>query len=167
MVVPQDRFRYRLLYPVHNLGVLPKGSRLARGRELEVADLAEERLLLLHRTFGSRQWFDAACDVAHIRPKVLLESAAPHTLIELTRVGYGITVVPSTVRVSRDLPVVALVQRGAATGRWLTIAWDPQRSLPLYGEEFVDELVQYCRRDHPGRDLIRRVPQLPRPNGAK
>jgi LysR family transcriptional regulator, cyn operon transcriptional activator len=167
LVVPQDRFRYRLLYPVHNLGVLPRSSRLARGRELEVADLANERLLLLHRTFGSRQWFDAACDVAHIRPRVLLESAAPHTLIELTRVGYGITVVPSTVRVPRDVRAVALMQRGAATGRWLTIAWDPQRSLPPYGEQFVEELVRYCRSDYPGRDLIRRVPQLPRPSGSK
>jgi LysR family cyn operon transcriptional activator len=167
LVVPQDRFRYRLLYPVHNLGVLPTSNRLARGRELEVADLADERLLLLHRTFGSRQWFDAACDVAHIRPRVLLESAAPHTLIELTRVRYGITVVPSTVRIPRDVRAVALVQRGAATGRWLTIAWDPQRSLPLYGEQFVDELVLYCRSDYPGRDLIRRVRQLPRPNGPK
>jgi LysR family transcriptional regulator, cyn operon transcriptional activator len=166
LVVPNDRFRYRLLYPVHNLGVLPRKSRLGRRRAVEVADLAEEPLLLLHRTFGSREWFDSACDVAHVRPRVLLESAAPHTLIALTDVGYGVAVVPSTVRVPGGVRAVTLVQRGASIGRWLTIAWDPQRSLPAYGEQFVDDLVMYCRRDYPGRNLIRRAPPLTRPKGA-
>lgn len=166
LLVPFDRFRYRLLYPVHNLGVLSKKNRLSRRRALEVADLAGEPLLLLHRTFGSREWFDAACDVAHIRSRVLLESAAPHTLIALTRVGYGVTVVPSTVRVPSGVRAVPLVRQGASIGRWLTIAWDAQRSLPKYGEQFVDELVTFCRRDYPGRDVIRYAPPLPRPKGS-
>jgi DNA-binding transcriptional LysR family regulator len=166
LVVPDDRFRQRLLYPVHNLGVVSAQSRLSRRRVLEVADLAEEPLLLLHRTFGSRAWFDAACDVAHIRPRVLLESAAPHTLIALTQVGYGVAVVPSTVLIPDGARALALVQRGASIGRWLTIAWDPQRSLPVYGEQFVDELEAYCRRDFPGRDFIRRASPLPRPKAS-
>jgi LysR family cyn operon transcriptional activator len=166
LVVPDDRFRYRLLYPVHNLGVVPGKSRLGRRRQLEVSELAEEPLLLLHRTFGSRAWFDSACDVAHIRPRVLLESAAPHTLMALTGVGYGIAIVPSTVRVPGGVRAVALTHGGAAVGRWLTIGWDPQRSLPAYGERFVDELVTYCRRDYPGRELVRRVTPLPRPKGS-
>ena len=163
LVVPDDRFQYRLLYPVHNLGVLSRRSGLARGRQVEVADIAGQPVLLLNRTFGSREWFDSACDVAHIRSRVLLDSAAPHTLIALARMGYGIAVVPSTVRIPGGVRAVALVQRGASIGRWLTIAWDAQRSLPAYGERFVDELVVYCRSDYPGRELIRRVPPLPRP----
>jgi hypothetical protein len=97
---------------------------------------------------------------------VLLESAAPHTLIALTRVGYGVAVVPSTVRIPGDVRAVGLVQRGGSIGRWLTIAWDARRSLPAYGEQFGDELVRYCRHDYPGRDLIRRAPPLPRPGTA-
>ena len=87
LVVPDDRFRNRLLYPVHNLAVLSGKHRLSRRRTLDVADLADEPLLLLHRSFGSREWFDAACNIAHIRPRVLLESAAPHTLVALTASG--------------------------------------------------------------------------------
>lgn len=166
LIVPNHRFRYRLLYPVHDLGVLPLKSRLGRHRAIEVTDLADQPLLLLHRTFGAREWFDAACDVAHIRPRVLLESAAPHTLIALTRAGYGIAVVPSTVRIPDGVRAVPLVQRGASIGRWLTIAWDAQRSLAAYGEQFVDALVKYCRRDYPGRVVIRHVPPLPRPKGS-
>lgn len=166
LIVPDDRFRHRLLYPVHNLGVLSSKGRLPRGRVLDVADLADEPLLLLHRTFGSRAWFDTACDVAHIRPRVLLESAAPHTLIALTEAGYGIAVVPSTVLIPSGVRAMVLVHRGAPIGRWLTIAWDPQRSLPVYAEQFVDELEVYCRRDYPGRNLIRRASPLARPKAS-
>jgi hypothetical protein len=56
-----------------------------------------------------------------------------------------------------------LVQRKASLGKWLTIAWNPQRSLAAYAEQFVDELVAYCQHDYPGRNLIRRAPPLPRP----
>ena len=163
LVVPSDRFRSRLLYPVHNLAVLSRKNPLSRRRVLDVADLADEPLLLLHRSFGSREWFDSACHIAHIRPRVLLESAAPHTLIALTEVDYGIAVVPSTVLIPPAVRALALVQRQASIGRWLTIAWDPQRSLPAYAERFADELAVYCGRDYPGRSLVRRAPPLPRP----
>jgi len=165
LVVPDDRFRSRPLYPVHNLAVLPGKSRLVRRRTLDVADLANEPLLLLHRSFGSREWFDAACNIAHIRPLIRLESAAPHTLIALTQVGYGVAVVPSSVVVPRGVRAVPLVQRGTSIGRWLTVAWDPQRLLAAYAEQFVDELVTYCRRDYPGRDLLRLAPP-PRPKNS-
>ena len=163
LVVPYDRFGNKLLFPVLNLAVLPSKHRLARRRALDVAELAEEPFLLLHRSFGSREWFDSACNVAHIRPRVLLESAAPHTLIALANVGYGIAVVPSTVLVSVGVRAVPLVQRGTPIGKWFSIAWDPQRVLAAYAEQFVDELVAYCQRDYPGRDFIRRAPPLPRP----
>jgi len=163
LVVPDDSFRNRLLYPVHNLAVLSSKHRLSSRRALDVADLADEALLLLHRSFGSREWFEAACNIAHIRPRVLLESAAPHTLIALTGAGYGVAVVPSTVLVPNGVRALVLVQREASIGRWLTIAWDPQRSLAAYAEQFVDQLVAYCKRTYPGREHTRRAPPLPRP----
>jgi hypothetical protein len=88
------RFESRLLYPMHALAALSPTHRLARRAALEIAELADEPLLLLGRDFGSREWFDAACSVAHIRPRVLLESAAPHTLIALAATGYGIAIIP-------------------------------------------------------------------------
>jgi DNA-binding transcriptional LysR family regulator len=163
LVVPDDRFRCRLLYPVLNLAVVSAESQLGRRRVLDIADLADERLVLLHRGFGFREWFEAACHVASIRPRVLLESAAPHTLIALTEVGYGVSVVPSTVRVPDGVRAVALVQRATAIGRWLTVGWDPRRSLPAYAEQFAEELVSQSRRDYPGPTVIRRAPALPRP----
>jgi len=153
-------------HPSINLAVLPKRHKLSRRRVLDFADLAYEPLLLLHRTFGSRQWFEAAASVAHVRPRVRLESSAPHTLIALTEKGYGIAVVPSTVVPPSSVCAVPLIQRKRSIGDWLTVAWDAQRSLAAYAEQFVDDLVAYCRRDYPGRALIRRAPPPPRPRNS-
>jgi LysR family transcriptional regulator, cyn operon transcriptional activator len=163
LIVPDARFRFRLLYPCHNLAIVSAKHPLARRRTLDVAELANEPLLLLQRGFGSREWFDSACALAHIRPRVYLESTAPHALIALARVGYGIAIAPSTVTVPRGVSAVPLTQDRKSTGAWLTIAWNGERALPLYAEEFLHELVDFCRYSYPCRESIRAAPALPRP----
>ena len=158
------RFQDRLLYPIHVVAALSPVHRLGRRAVVDITELAEQPLLLLRRGFGSREWFDLACEMAHVRPRVLLESAAPHTLVALAATDYAIAILPSNARVPRDaVRAVPLVHRGASIGRWAHIAWDPQRFLAPYAEQFVTELVTYCRRNFPGRDLIKRAPRLPRP----
>jgi DNA-binding transcriptional LysR family regulator len=166
LVVPNDRFRARPLFPAHSMAVMSKKHPLSRRRALDVAELADKPLLLLNRTFGSREWFDSACNVARIRPRVLLESAAPHTLVALAGMDYGIAVVPSNVALPASVRALPLIQRGASIGRWLTVAWDPRRMLAAYAEQFVDELAAHWRLDYPGRDLVRRAPPLPRPKSS-
>jgi LysR family transcriptional regulator, cyn operon transcriptional activator len=162
------RFQARLLYPMHVLAVLSPRHRLRRSVLLEIAELADEPLLLLGRDFGSREWFDMACQVVHVRAHVMLESAAPHTLIALAATDYGIAILPSNVRVPRAVVrAVPLVQGGASVGRWAHIAWDSQRFQAPYAKQFVAEIVAYCRRNYPGKDLIRRAPPLPRPQHAE
>lgn len=158
------RFASALLCPMHVIAAVPAAHPLARRRLLEVAELADESLLLPQRGFGSREWFDIACDIAHVRPRVLLESAAPHTLVALAATGYAIAILPSNASMPRDgIRVVPLVHRGASIGRWAHIAWDPERFQAPYAGQFVTELAAFCRSDFPGRDLIRRAPPLPRP----
>ncbi len=157
------RFRWRLLGPLYVLAVLPKSHRLSRRATLEVEELVEAPLLLPRRDFGSREWFDAACQIAHMRPRVLLESGAPPTLVALAQAGYGIAIIPSNARVPRGMRAVPIVQRGTPLGRWASIAWDPRRFLAPYAEQFAEELVAYSRRAHPRPDLSRGVPPLPRP----
>jgi LysR family cyn operon transcriptional activator len=164
MPAGDERFHGRLLFPMHVLAVLPESHRLSRRSLLEVVDLADDPLMLLGRGFASREWFNAACQVAHIRPRVVLESAAPQTLIALARADHGIALVPSPVRIAREgVRIVPVVHRGESVGRWAMIAWDPQRFLAPYAEQFVEELVSTVRRNYPGRDLVPRAPPLPRP----
>jgi LysR family cyn operon transcriptional activator len=165
--VEGTRFRYQTLYPMHLLAAVSPRHRLARRTTLEVADLADEPLMLLQRGFASRAWIDIASQVANIRPRVLLESAAPHTLVALVGTDYGIAILPSNAcvptRVARAVP---LVHRGESVGKWQCIAWDPRRFLAPYAEQFIAEIAALCRRRYPGRDLVRRAPPLPRPKDS-
>src|SRR5262249_16923415 len=47
MALDDERFRIRLLYPVRGLAVVPNRHRLSSRRAIEVAELADEPLLLL------------------------------------------------------------------------------------------------------------------------
>lgn len=164
MTAGDDSFPFRRLAPVHVLAIVSPTHRFARKAMLEIAELADESLLLLRRDFASRGWFDAACHVAHIKPRVILESAAPHTLMALARTDHGITIVPSNVYVPpKTVRALPLVSRKESIGRWAVVAWDPQRFLPRYAQQFIDELVIYCRRNYPGREFARRAPSLPPP----
>jgi len=160
-------FEAQLLYPMHLIAVLPAASPLSRRAVLEIAALADQPLLLLGRDFASREWFDAVCQTAHIRPRVLLESAAPHTLLALAATGYGTAILPSNARVPRGaVRGVPLTHRGASIGRWATVLWDPRRFQAVYARQFVEEIAAYCRRDYPGRSLVKGAPALPRPKPA-
>ena len=76
-------------------GCLPAGSvplfalasepRFGTGKTLDLRALEGAPLILLVRGFGSRDLFDAACQVAHVQPTILLESSAPATLLALAR----------------------------------------------------------------------------------
>jgi LysR family cyn operon transcriptional activator len=164
MAVDDERFNYRPLYPVYGVAALAKTHKLARRRSLDVAELAGEPLVLLRGGFASRDWFEAACSVAHFRPRVLLESGSPHTAIALAASGYGIAIVPSTFYIPPGrVRAIVLGQGGAALGTWLRVAWDPQRFLAPYAQQFIDELVPYFQRTHPGREFTRYFPRMPRP----
>jgi DNA-binding transcriptional LysR family regulator len=141
------RFHGRLLAPTRLLAVIPAGHRFARRRTVEVAELVQEVLLLLRPGFVSREWFDAACRILHSRPRILLESSAPGTLVALAREGHGIAVVPSTVRFTRTrVRPVPILQAGESLGRWIAVNWDPRRFLAPYAERFVESLATYATR---------------------
>jgi LysR family cyn operon transcriptional activator len=162
-----ERFMTRLLMPIHVLVVLPQNHRLARRATLDVMDLADEPLVVLRREFRIRGWIDAAFSVAHIRPNVLLESAAPHTLVAVAAAGYGVAVVPSNVLIlHKGVRAIPLLVRGASIGQWAAIAWHPQRFLPPYAERFIEEFVSYGVRADPGQDIVRRAPPLPKPKDS-
>lgn len=161
------RFQAQPVYPIHLVAAISPEHRLARQTVLEVARLADEPLLLTQRGFGSRAWFDIACQMATIQPRVLLESAAPRTVVALAATNYGIGILPSNALGSTEaVRVLPLVHRGAPIGKWQCAAWDPRRFLAPYAKQFVAEIAASCRRRYPGRDLVRRAPPLPRPKSS-
>jgi LysR family cyn operon transcriptional activator len=161
------RFKRRLLAPMHLVAVFSRQHKLGRRAVLEFEELADEPLVVLRRDFGSRTWFDAACHVARVHPKVLLESSVPQTMVELAATGYATAILPSTASLpGSGVRGVPLVYRGASLGRWLSIGWDGQRFLAPYAAQFVEELVASAQLEFPGQELIRRAPALPKPKEA-
>jgi len=159
-----ERFDSRPLFPIYVLAVMAPDHRLKRRAVLDIVDLAGEPLLLLTRAFASREWFHSACQAARIRPNIVFESAAPQTLVSLAAAGDGIALVPQAVLLSyARVQAVPLVYRGQPIGRWQTIAWNPQRFLAPYAQDFVVELTTYTRTNYPNRNVTRRAPPMPRP----
>jgi LysR family transcriptional regulator, cyn operon transcriptional activator len=159
------KFARRLLSAVHALAVLLRSHPLSRRAVVEVKDLADEPLLLLQREYGSRAWFDAACELAQTRPRILMESTTAQTVIELAAVGYGVAIVPSTSMIRNPrLRALPIVHHGISIGQWSTICWDSQRFLQPYAKQFVDELVPHARSSFPGRKYLRHAPPLPKPS---
>mgnify|MGYP001447724823 CR=1 FL=1 len=93
--VGDDRFVGRLLYPIHVIAVVAEGSEFSDRSVLDIGELAGQQLLALRRGFGSRDWFETACEAANIRPSVLLESNAHNAILGLAGAGYGIGILPS------------------------------------------------------------------------
>jgi DNA-binding transcriptional LysR family regulator len=164
MAAGNESVHGRLLCPLYLLAVMPDSHRLSRRGTLDITELTDDRLLLLGRGFASREWFYATCEVAQLRPRVILESSAPQTLIALARRGYGVALVPSMVLIPpgkvRAIPVL---HRRVPIGRWMIVSWNPQRFLAPFAKQFVDEIVASTRREYPGRQFTRRAPPLPRP----
>jgi DNA-binding transcriptional LysR family regulator len=128
-----DRFAGRLLYPVHVMAVMREAHPLYRRGALELSQLADEPLVLLRRGFGSREWFDAACQTANVRPNMVLESSSHNAVVGLAAAGYGIGILPSAVRLAdKVVHAMPLVHRKASIGKWTMLAWDAQRfSAPM------------------------------------
>lgn len=142
------------LFPLAALAALPPRHRLAGRAALDVTDLEQEPVLLLKPGFMTRQLFDGACQLAHVTPQVVLESASPHCLLALARGGHGIAIIPSTVQLSDARPNVArLLQDGKQLGLWLSVIWNPRRYLTPAARGFIDEIFRFTRRDYPGKDF--------------
>ncbi|HKZ06352.1 MAG TPA: LysR family transcriptional regulator [Methylomirabilota bacterium] len=141
-VAAGTRLASRLLFPIRVLAVAGRRPVWKSRRTLEVRELADEPLLMLRPTFTSRRLFDAACRIAHVEPRLAVESAEPRSLIELAAAGHGVAIVPSTLRaLPRSLTAMAVVQEGRALGTWIGVVWDSRRALPAYAAAFIEELT--------------------------
>ena len=160
-----EPFEGRLLFPVRVLAAMLPTHRLGQRAVIDIAELRDEPVLLLRAGFASRELFDAACRVAGVRARVVLESGDAHSLLALAAAGRGLAIVPSTVRLpGRTLRGKLLVQAGQSVGTWGWIVWDRRRHLPAYAMSFIDGLMDHIRRrGYPGRDLERRAPPVPGP----
>jgi len=140
------RFDSRVLPPVDALAVAARSLDLGQAGVIDVRGLASYPLLLLDPGYSVRRLFDAACRLADVRPDVLLESRAPHTLLALAEIGQGVAIIPSLQRTDRYAVQVARVTHGRKPVRErVAIQWDRRRRLPPYAFTFCDALAEYMQ----------------------
>lgn len=162
-VLTEARLACRPLFPIRLVAVIGAPARRRRRTTIDIPELADEPLLVLRRGVASRQLLEAACRIAHIRPRIALESGEPESLLTLAEAGYGIAVLPSTVRAAaRRVQMVPILQEGRSLGFWGAVIWDPRRPLPVYAESFI-EAAAYLSRTPPGRRFEQVAPPVPRP----
>jgi DNA-binding transcriptional LysR family regulator len=144
----------RQLFPIHTLAVVPRDHPLDCKAHIDVTDLAPYRLLLLRRNFLSRQLFDSACNMAHVDPKVLLESHNAQALLALAKVGQGIAILPSTVKLENVRQrVVPVWHDQKPIGMWMSAIWDPRRYVTPAAKIFIEEAYQFTRNEFPGQQI--------------
>jgi len=140
------RFESRLLPPADALAVAAPRFDLGRTGVIDVRDLASYPLLLLDPGYSVRILFDAACRLADVRPNVLLESRAPHTLLALAEIGHGVAIIPSLQRTDRYAVRIARVTLGRKpVQERVSIQWDRRRRLPPYAVGFCEALAEYMQ----------------------
>jgi DNA-binding transcriptional LysR family regulator len=96
---PNDhRFGSLPLAPVEILAACHPRLELGEGPTIDIGRLAPHKLILQDPAFVVRRVFDAACRLAGLKPNILLESRAPHTLVAMAEAGHGIAIIPSALR---------------------------------------------------------------------
>jgi len=144
LTIDEARFRVRVLSRFHlwaacspTLGIEPTDT-------IDIGSLIRHPLLLLDSGFATRNIFDAACHLAHVRPKVSFESSGVHCLLDLARVGHGVAVIPSIMRAKCDgLQLMTITHRRQPLRLTLAVVWDTRRIETRYAEIFAELLADH------------------------
>ncbi len=148
--IDETKFGSLPLAPVELLAACHPSIPLGTRDGIEVERLAAYPLLLLDSGFGFRRAFDAACRLAGIKPNVVQESRAPHTLLALAEAGHGVAIIPSQLRAQRyKLRIVGVNYRGRPLREPLVIMWDKRRPLAPYASTFCEMLAEHVREVFP------------------
>jgi DNA-binding transcriptional LysR family regulator len=145
-----DHFGSSPLPPIEFLAACDTSLKIGHGRSIDIRGLIPYPLLLLDTSFVFRKTFDAACRVACLRPNVLFECSAPHTLLALAEAGHGVAIVPSDLRLHRyNLKTLRLTHQRKPIQEPVSIFWSKRRSQPRYAQDFCELLAEYVRKGIP------------------
>jgi DNA-binding transcriptional LysR family regulator len=145
--------RHFAIYPVRPLEMIAAchpSFPLATGGVLDIGRIAPHPLLLSETSFAIRKKFDAICRLAGLKPNILIESRASHTLLALAEQGLGVAIIGSAVRTHRyKLRSVRITYDRKPIRTPLAVVWDRRRALPRYAQDFCQLLAAHMRKLFP------------------
>jgi DNA-binding transcriptional LysR family regulator len=148
----------RKLFPIQVIAILPRSHPLGAKNFIDITELAPYQLLLLKKSFLSRQLFDRACEISRVSLNILLESNSAQALLALVQAGQGIAILPSTVKLNMFRKVVPVRHNQKPIRLWMSAIWDPKRYLTPAAKLFIEETYKFTRKHHPGRALDLEAP---------
>ena len=138
------------LLPDEILAVCHRSMQIAPTDMIDIVELGAHRLLLLEAGYSVRVQFNAACRVAHVKPNIVFESRAPHTLLALAEARHGVAIIPSLLRTDRyALRIYRVAHRGKPLQETLVVQWDKRRPLLPYAASFCEALAAHIREVFP------------------
>ncbi len=150
MQVEDDRFESLVLGQVELLAAGHPQKLMPKRKNIDIALLAPYPLLMLASSFAFRRTFDAACRLSGLKPRIMMESRTPHTLLRLAEEGHGVAIIPSQLRTDGyALRIVGLTFEGKALSERMIILRDRRRPLPHYAEEYCRMLGEHVREIFP------------------
>jgi DNA-binding transcriptional LysR family regulator len=130
---------------MHNAACAPS-LHFGAAETIDIRSLASYPLLLLEPGYSVRVQFNAACRLANVKPNILFESRAPHTLLALAEARHGVAIIPSLLRTDRyKLTILSVVHRGKPLREGLVVQWDDRRPILPYAANFREALAEHMR----------------------
>jgi DNA-binding transcriptional LysR family regulator len=122
--------------------VVPQDHPFAGARSVTIGRLATEPLLMLAPEFMVARHVAGLAERSGLRLHARLRDATPEAVISLARRGWGVGVLPDSVRIPADLVSVPLARAGTSADFDYVIAWADDRTLPRAARDLVDVLVR-------------------------
>ena len=132
------------LQPDEVLAASAPSLHIGPAETIDIRSLASYPLLLLEPGYSVRVQFNAACRLANVKPNMLFESRAPHTLLALAEAGHGVAIIPSLLRTDRyELRILRVAHRGRPLREGLVVQWDKRRPILPYAASFREALAEH------------------------
>jgi LysR family transcriptional regulator, nitrogen assimilation regulatory protein len=156
--VDEDHFVSHPLQPFHLLALFAPTLAITSSRTVDIGKVVRHPLLLLNAAHATRNVFDAACSLAGVGAKALIESESAQALIALAQAGQGVAILPS---------LLQAVPPGLHTAR-VTLQREPLRLMPAvishkarieqrYVRQFAELLVELIGETYPSQPPRRRT----------
>ncbi|MGZ4189329.1 MAG: LysR family transcriptional regulator [Actinomycetota bacterium] len=114
----------------------------ASKRSVGMSALASEPLLMLAPEFMVARHVMDLAERTGLQLHLRLRDASPEAVLSLARRGWGVGVLPDSVRIPPDLVSVPLARAGASAEFDYVIAWLADRTLPAAASALVQTLVR-------------------------
>lgn len=128
--------RWRVLLVVRH------GHPFAKRRSVSITELSREPLLMLSPEFMVARHVLNLATRTGLRLRIRLSNATPEAVLSLARRGWGVGLLPDTVRIPADVAAVPLARAGSQAEFDYVIAWlsDPRPSAGV--AELIETLVR-------------------------